>query len=134
MRQNWFQVILCVNKCGPYLEKLQQEISTRRDGMETQSEGEAAVSPILFLKKRFTDKLNEYYENKGIGIQINVEDIMFTDWLIEDDKIMTTQNFGLCGVSDVKLKIKQYLLKYGIYNENEEELLKQCISPLSSLA
>ena len=124
-------MILCVNKCGQHLEKLQQEISTRRDGMETQSEVEAAISPISFLKKRFTDKLNEYYENKGIGIQINVEDIMFTDWLIEDDTITTTQNFGLCGVSDVKSKIKQYLLKYGIYNENEEELLKQCISPLS---
>ena len=124
-------MILCVNKCGPHLEKLQQEISTRRDGMETQSEEHAASSPISFLKKRFTDKLNEYYENKGIGIQINVEDIMFTDWLLEDDHISSIKNFGLCGVSDVKLKIKQYLLKYGIYNENEEELLKQCISPLS---
>ena len=99
--------------------------------METQSEEEAAISPILFLKKRFTDKLNEYYENKGIGIQIDVEDIMFTDWLIDDDLITSTKNFGLCGVSDVKLRIKEYLLKYGIYNENEEELLKQCISPLS---
>ena len=125
-------MILCVNKCGQHLEKLKQEISTRREGMESQSEEEAAISPISFLKKRFTDKLNEYYENKGIGIQINVEDIMFTDWLIEDDQITLTKNFGLCGVSDVKLKIKQYLLKYGIYNENEEELLKQCISPLSS--
>ena len=124
-------MILCVNKCGPHLEKLQQEISTRRDGMETKSDEEAIISPISFLKKRFTDKLNEYYENKGIGIQINVEDIMFTDWLLEDDHISSTKNFGLCGVSDVKLKIKQYLLKYGIYNENEEELLKQCISPLS---
>ena len=124
-------MILCVNKCGPHLEKLQQEISTRRDGMEAQSEENAASSPISFLKKRFTDKLNEYYENKGIGIRINIEDIMFTDWLIKDDQITSTQKFGLCGVSDVKLKIKQYLLKYGIYNKNEEELLKQCISPLS---
>ena len=124
-------MILCVNKCGPHLEKIHQEISTRRDGIETQSEEEAAISPISFLKKRFTDKLNEYYENKGIGIQINIEDIMFTDWLIEYDQITSTKNFGLCGVLDVKLKIKQYLLKYGIYNENEQELLKQCISPLS---
>ena len=99
--------------------------------METHSEEDEAISPISFLKKRFTDKLNEYYENKGIGIQINVEDIMFTDWLIDDDQIPSTTTFGLCGVSDVKLKIKQYLLKYGIYNENEEYLLKQCISPLS---
>ena len=124
-------MILCVNKCGPHLEKLQQEISTRRDGIETQNEEEAAISPISFLKKRFADKLNEYYENKGIGIQINIEDIMFTDWLIEYDQMTSTKSFGLCGVSDVKLKIQQYLLKYGIYNENEEDLLKQCISPLS---
>ena len=99
--------------------------------METQTEDDAEVNPIAFLQKRFADKLNEYYENKGIGIQIKVNDIMFTDWLLEDEEIPSSQKFGLCGVSDVRLRIKQYLLKYGIYNENEEDLLKQCISPLS---
>ena len=99
--------------------------------METQGEEEVVINPISFLKKRFADKLNEYYENTGVGIQIHIDDIMFTDWMIGDDESNIAKKFGLCGVADVKLRIKQYLLKYDIYNENEEELLQQCITPLS---
>ena len=113
------------------MEKIQHEISVQASGMGDQSEDEMETNPILFLKKRFADKLNEYYENTGIGIQINVEDIMFTDWMIGDDETSAVKRFGLCGVSDVRLRIKQYLLKYGIYNENEDDLLSQCISPLN---
>ena len=114
------------------MEKIQQEISAKTSGIEIdQNDDEMEINPISFLKKRFADKLNEYYENTGIGIQINIDDIMFTDWMIGDDETCTVKGFGLCGVSDVRLKIKQYLLKYGIYNENEDDLLRQCISPLT---
>ena len=42
--------------------------------METQGDDEAVINPISFLKKRFADKLNEYYENTGVGIQIHIDD------------------------------------------------------------
>jgi len=120
------QVILCVNKCGPHVEKLKQELSSTVDGMKNQGAAESEVNPISFMKNRFADKLNEHYENQRDGIRVKVDDIMFTDWLIEDDddEFTSAKKFGLCGVSDIKSRITQYLVKYGIYKDIEEAKLK----------
>ena len=108
---------------------MQEELSNytgERDGKDTEFEN----NPIDFLKKRFAEKLNEYYTNSGIGIQVELQDILFTDWIVGDNQSSRERNFGLCGVDDVKSRIKKYLLKYGVYDEMEEDGLLQCVSAL----
>lgn len=95
--------------------------------------GEAEDTPSAFLKKRFVEKLNDYYENSGQGIQVDSKDILFTDWLVGDTETKAVQDFGLCGVEEVKRRIRQYLLKYGIYDEAEEDELIQCVSKVNEL-
>lgn len=100
--------------------------------METQSVDEAEVNPVSFMKNQFADKLNEYYEtrdqenqeNQRKTMKVDVNDIMFTDWLIEGDELTSGKEFGLCGVSDVKRRIWQYLVKFGIYKDNEKDKME----------
>ena len=125
-------MILCINKCGPFLRKMQEELSNK-EGEVDKYHDEIEDSPSTFLKNRFIDKLNDYYENSGQGIQVNSDDILFTDWLVGDTETKAVQDFGLCGVEEVKRRIQQYLLKYGIYDEAEDAELIQCISKVNKL-
>ena len=122
-------MILCINKCGPFLERIQEELFTRTGKIDGQN-SEKSDDASTILKKRFAEKLNEYYENTGLGIRVDLDDIIFTDWVIGDSQSSAVRDFGLCGVGDVKRRIKQYLLKYGIYHETEEHELQRCLSPL----
>ena len=111
------KVILCINKCGLYLKRLMEELK-------------AEEAPVEYLKKRFVNKLNEHYEDTGKGIAIKHEDILFTDWEIEDGDKDEAKKFGIVGVEVVKDRIREYLVNYGIYKEEEDDELKKCISTL----
>lgn len=117
---------MCINKCGPFLEKINNELSGRQDIKDVNLE----CRPADYLKKRFVERLNDYYDNKGVGIRVDVEDILFTDWIVGDDGNKSNTEFGLSGVQDVKIRIKQYLTRYGIYNERNEHELDQCVCPI----
>lgn len=107
------KVLLCINKCGPFLEQLREELGEHE-------------SPIGFLKKRFVHKLNENYESSRKGIIIKDDDILFTDWMIGDTK--EAMDFGLAGVTIVKYEIKKYLVNNGIYMENDDNELQKCLA------
>ena len=109
---------------------MHEELTTQTDKMATK-DGEKEDNPISFLRKRFIEKLNEYYANSGLGIKVELNDILFTDWFTGDNPSGKVNDFGLCGIEDVKNRIKQYLLKYGIYHETEEHGLLQSVSTLS---
>lgn len=123
-------MIVCINKCGPFVERINEELTTQTDEMVTK-DGKTEDNPISFLRKRFIEKLNEYYANSGLGIKVELKDILFTDWIMADSPSAKVKDFGLCGVEDVKHRIKQYLIKYGIYHETEEHELLQSVSTLS---
>ena len=53
--------------------------------------------PIEKLQERYADKLNDYYESNGINLIIQKENILFTDWMIEDDVANRYCKFS-CGV------------------------------------
>ena len=108
---------------------MNEELS-KYTGVMDEKDTENEMNPIGFLKKRFAEKLNEYYTNSGIGIQVELQDILFTDWITGDNQSSKEKDFGLCGVDDVKTRIKKYLLKYGVYDEMEEDGLLQCVSAL----
>ena len=120
---------MCINKCGPFLEKINNELSGRQDIKDGNLE-KSEWRPADYLKKRFVERLNDYYDNKGVGIRVDVEDILFTDWIVGDDGSKSNTEFGLSGVQDVKIRIKQYLTRYGIYNERNEHELDQCVCPI----
>merc|ERR1711973_341693 len=84
--------------------------------------------PIEKLQERYADKLNDYYESNGINLIIQKENILFTDWMIEDND---TNRSGLAGVNIVKEKIKEYLIKYNVFKKEEEESLLQSLSKIS---
>ena len=107
------KVLLCINKCGPFLDRLKEELIEQE-------------SPIEFLKTRFIQKLNEYYENSGQGIYIKQDEILFTDWDIGDSK--EAKELGLAGVEVVKCKIRDYLINYSVYREEEQAELKKCLA------
>ena len=111
-------VILCINKCGLYLQQLKEELK-------------AEEAPVEYLKKRFAKKLNEHYKNTGTGIVIQNEDILFTDWEVRDEDKDEAKTFGIVGVEAVKARIREYLINYGIYKEEEEDELRRCVSNLS---
>ena len=69
------QVILCINKCGHWKKQISQELTGSPDN----------PIPIEKLQERFADKLNDYYESNGINLIIQKGNILFTDWMIEDD-------------------------------------------------
>ena len=111
------KVILCINKCGLYLKRLKEELK-------------AEEAPVEYLKNRFVNKLNEHCEDTGTGIAIKHEDILFTDWEIEDGDKDEAKKFGIVGVEVVKDRIMEYLVNYGIYKEEGEDELRKCISTL----
>ena len=93
---NWFcpktgsdscQVILCINKCGPWKNQISLELTGSPDN----------PVPIEKLQERYADKLNDYYESNGINLIIQKENILFTDWMIEDNDTNRYSKFS-CGV------------------------------------
>ena len=105
------KVIICVNKCGLYLDNIKEEL-------------EQEENPIDFLKERYVKKLNEYFETSS-KLSISKEHILFTDWKVGDEG----RKFGIEGVEEVKNSIKEYLVEFNIFNREDSKALDKAVSP-----
>ena len=107
------RVILCINKCGLYLSQLREELILQKN-------------PADYLKKRFINKLNNQYERNKQPICLRSTDIFFTDWELESHQ--ESMHFGIIGVEEIKVIIKDFLVDNNIYNESEVNELQKCVS------
>ena len=107
------KVVLCINKCGLYLNKLSEELSWQKNHPE-------------FLKKAFIYKLNGYYKGNGESINVAEEDIFFSDWELEGNK--ESKELGIINVEEIKKIILKYLVDYSIYKTTEIVELQRCVS------
>ena len=111
------KVILCINKCGPFLAELRQELSLQK-------------KPVDYLKQDFVNKLNDYYEENEISVHLSKVDILLTDWELERNQ--ESLDFGINGVEEIKQIIRDYLVDYGIYKSTETDELEKCVSFVSN--
>ena len=110
------KVILCVNKCCLYLKELKKELATKE-------------KPVEFLKQHFVGKLNDYYQRNEVPVRIDKDDILFTDWELNEQSAAI--DFGRVGVEKIKAIIKEYLINYQIYKSTEIDHLERCVSDIS---
>ena len=104
------RVVVCVNKCGLYLQKLKQELQSEKD-------------PITFMKERYASKLNEHFSNSYI--RNKKEPLLFTDWEVDEEG----RAFGIEGVDEIKEFIKDHLVELNVINKNEMAELEAAVSP-----
>jgi hypothetical protein len=55
---------------------------------------------------------------------VSSEDILFTDWMVGDETGGDAEVVGIVGIEEVKKRMKEYLVKYNIYAEDDDELKK----------
>ena len=103
------RVIVCINKCGLYLQKLKKELVNEKD-------------PISYMKERYSTKLNEYFSNTYI--RIKKENLLFTDWEVDHEG----RAFGIEGVEEVKEFIKNHLVELNVINRNDIAELEAAVS------
>merc|ERR1711892_180659 len=103
------RVVVCINKCGMYLQKLKKEL-------------EAEKSPINFMKERYALKLNEYFNNSYV--RIKKENLLFTDWEVDEEGRV----FGIEGVEEVKEFIKNHLVELNVINKDNITELESAVS------
>ena len=111
------KVILCINKCGLYLNKLREDLISQQN-------------PADYLKQVFVDKLNDHYERSERSIRLGKADIFFTDWELVGNQ--GSVDFGIVGVEEIKDIVRDYLVDYGIYKSNETDELQRCVSFVSN--
>ena len=104
------RVLVCINKCELYLEKLRQELG-KKD------------SPINFMKERYAAKLNEHFNSSCI--RVKKEHLLFTDWEVSESGRM----FGIEGVDEVKEFIKDHLIELNVVGKNDISELEAAVSP-----
>jgi len=103
------RVVVCINKCGMYLQKLKKEL-------------EAEKNPINFMKERYALKLNEYFNNSYV--RIKKENLLFTDWEVDEEG----RAFGIEGVEEVKEFIKNHLVELNVINKDNITELEAAVS------
>ena len=57
------------------------------------------------------------------------ESILFTDWMVGDSPEM--RQLGICGVDEIRGRIKEYLVKHDIFDGSTEEGradMERCLS------
>ena len=60
------KILICINKSWPY-DVVEDDLKDKPD-------------PVDFLKREYTDELNEHFKETTQSITINKDDIFFTDW------------------------------------------------------
>jgi hypothetical protein len=99
-------IILCLNKCGYELpQAIREELADKDD-------------PVDYLRQRFAARLNDHYESSGLGFTVSKESILFTDWMVGDAPEM--RQLGICGVEEVRNRIREYLVKHNIFDSGDE--------------
>ena len=81
------------------------------------------------MKQHFVGKLNDYYQRNEVLVRIDKDDILFTDWELNEQSV--TIDFGIVGVEKNKAIIKEYLINYGICKSTEIDHLEKCVSDIS---
>ena len=107
------RIIVCINKCGLYLDKLKLELKDEED-------------PIAFMKERYVSKLTEHFS--GGNIRVRKEQFFFTDWEVSEDG----RSFGIEGVEDIKESIKDHLVELNVIGKDDISELESAVSPSSS--
>ena len=111
------KVILCINKCGLFLNKLKEELKLQE-------------KPADYLKQDYVKKLNDHYEKEEQPVRLKEADILFTDWELKGNQ--ESVDFGIIGIEEIKNIIKDYLIDYGIYKSSETDELERCVSSVSN--
>ena len=111
------KVVLCINKCGLFLNKLKEEF-------------ELHEKPADYLKQDYVNKLNGHYEREEQPVRLKEADILFTDWELDGNQ--ESVDFGIIGVEEIKNIIRGYLIDYGIYESSEANELEKCVSSVSN--
>ena len=104
------RVVVCINKCEMYLDKLKKELKDEED-------------PIRFMKERYASKLNEHFTNSYI--RIKKEHLLFTDWEVSTHG----RQFGIEGVEEIKEYIKDHLIELNVINKDDVSELEATVSP-----
>ena len=114
------KVIVCINKCGLYLDKLkiEPELKEKED-------------PITYMKERYASKLNKHLRNSKFEhfrkgkFEVKKEHFLFTDWKVTDEG----KKFGIEGVEDVKEVIKDHLVELNVIGKDDLSGLESAVSP-----
>ena len=112
------QVIVCINKCGLYLDELKTELKEKED-------------PITYMKERYASKLNEHFRNSKFEyfrkskFKVKKEHFLFTDWKVTNEG----KEFGIEGVEDVKKLIKDHLVELNVIGKDDLSGLESAVSP-----
>ena len=104
------RIVVAINKCGLYLDKLKLELRDEED-------------PIAFMKERYVSKLTEHFS--GGNIRVRKEQFFFTDWEVSEDG----RRFGIEGVEDIKESIKDHLVELNVIGKDDISELESAVSP-----
>ena len=104
------RIVVCINKCGLYLDKLRTELRDKDD-------------PINFMKERYISKLGEHFTNSYV--RVRKEQLFFTDWELSNEGRM----FGIQGVEDIKESIKEHLVELNVIGKDDISELESSVSP-----
>ena len=107
------RVVVCINKCELYLDKLKTELKDKED-------------PISYMKERYASKLNEHFSSSYI--KVKKEHLLFTDWEVTDEGKV----FGIEGVEDIKEFIKDHLVELNVIGKDDISELESAVSPPNS--
>lgn len=131
------RVILCINKCGLYLNKLKEELAGETDPIGWAASFNQSFQlliyptiwfppPKRFMKERYIKKLNDHFTETGIRLQR--QHLMFTDWEVDE----VGRAFGLAGVEEVRELIQNYLVELGVVSKGDIKDLEAAVSPPTS--
>ena len=81
------------------------------------------------MKQHFVGKINDYYQRNEVLVRIDKDDILFTDWELNEQSAAI--DFGIVGVEKIKAVIKEYLTSYEIYKSTEIDYLERFVSDIS---
>ena len=102
------RIIVCINKCGLYLDKLKEELKDKEH-------------PINFMKERYVSKLTEHFNGRNISLK--KEQFFFTDWEVSDEG----KKFGIEGVEDIKASIKDHLVELNVIDKEDIDELESAV-------
>ncbi len=110
------RMILCINQCARIITN-----KLERKRLEKDLDGQ---SPIKAIKKVYVTELNAALAD--FKIQVNENDVLFTDFLIEEKDLEDTREAGIVGAEGVQQKIIEYLTEQNVYDEiKDKEAINQ---------
>ncbi len=106
-RSSISRMLLCVNKCGPLITNRKSKKAAVK---------ELGKEPISILRELYLADLNDAL--KKFNVEVKNEDLLFTDFMVEDQHLEATQAAGIVGEETVRDKIRKYLEAHGVFSDN----------------